>query len=94
MAYLCTECKRKHHSGKIFNDHKRFKKVKPNEIPFNKLLDFDYNILPAIAQRQIVIYARKMAWDRKKNGCNQRQMYIQQINKVILRYDTETPILL
>ncbi len=94
MGYFCTECKRKHHSGKIYKEHKHLEKIKIDDIPYKKVINFNYDLLPNIAKRQIMVYVRKMAWDRKSNQSKQREMYIQQVNKVILRYDTETPIIL
>jgi len=94
MAYFCTQCKRKHHSGKIYKEHKHLQKSKPNGVPCKKVLPCNWNLLPPIAQRQIMSNIRKMTWDKKSNGSRRREMYVHEINKVILRYDNDIPIIL
>lgn len=92
MGYFCTQCKRKHHSGKIFEQHKHLKQIEPNGIPTKKIINVDWKLLPNIAKRQIRHYINKLAWDMNCNGSNRKEMYIHEINRVILHYDNEIPI--
>lgn len=86
-TYFCTECKRNHRHGKIWEEHLRYKKTKLDNIPRKKVVQYDWSFLRDIAQRQIMSYIRKMAWDKKNNGSRKREMYIHEINKVILHED-------
>lgn len=87
--YYCSKCKRKHRSsGSFYKKHLKYKETKIEKIPSDKVISYDFENLPEIAQRQIKQYARKMLLDKKCNYGKKKEMYIQQINKVILR---ETP---
>lgn len=84
-TYFCTECKKNHRCGKIWEDHKRFKKIKQEDnVPRKRVVDCDWDFLPEIAQRQIMSYLRKIDWDRKNNGSRKKEMYVHEINRVIL----------
>ena len=85
MSYYCPNCKRNHRPGaKIYNKHLHLKKVEEDKIPSYKVISCNYKSLPKIAQRQIEHYILKMAWDKRKNFSKKRQMYIREINRVIL----------
>ena len=94
MAYFCTQCKRNHHSGKIYKEHKHLQKSKPNGIPCDKVLPCNLNLLPQIAQRQINTNLEKILLDSKQTYGKWEKVYIKQINKIILRYDNDIPIIL
>lgn len=94
MSYFCTQCKRKHHSGKIYKKHKHLQKIEKETIPYKKVLRCNWNFLPPIAQRQITHYIDKILLDKKLNYSSHIELYVQEINRVILHYDNETPIIL
>ena len=58
--YFCNKCKRRHRSGKIYEAHREFEKKEEDEIPSNKIIKCDISTLKNIAQRQILVYLRKM----------------------------------
>ena len=91
-TYFCTECKRNHRCGKIWKEHKRYKGTEPDNVPTKKILEHDWNLLRPIAQRQIMHYARKISWDAKNNGSGRREVYIHEINKIILHEDNDIAI--
>ena len=86
-TYFCTECKSNHRHGKIWEEHKKYRKGKTDNIPIKKILKCNWNFLRPIAQRQILHYVNKLVWDRKNNGSDHREMYIHEINKIILHED-------
>lgn len=85
MSYYCPNCKRNHRpSTNIYKKHLHLKKVEEDEIPSKKLISCVFSDLPKIAKRQIDHYLQKMVWDKRKNFSKKRQMYIREINRVIL----------
>ena len=83
--YLCSKCKRNHRpSSAIYKKHIKWQKIETDEIPCNKILSCNIKLLRGIAQKQIDYYLSKLLWDKRHNGYNKREMYIHQINKVIL----------
>lgn len=83
--YLCSKCERKHRpSSAIYEKHINKQKIEIEEIPCNKILFCKIELLRGIAQRQIDIYLNKLLWDKRHNGYNKSEMYVHEINKVIL----------
>ena len=76
--YYCTECKKKHRCGKIYQDHLQFKKVEKKEYPSDKIMKFNIDSLRPIAQRQITKYLEKIKLTPKMRG-----VYISKINELI-----------
>jgi len=78
--YYCTKCKRKHKTGKIYNDHLEFQEQEETEIPSNNILLNREGImsLRPIAQRQIARLLKRLKLT------NRRSLYIREINKVIM----------
>lgn len=84
--YFCPECKRKHRpSGSIYKKHLKYKKVEVEEIPSDKVFSYNFKSLPEIAQRQIRQYARKIQLDKEHNHSKWKEVYIREINKIILQ---------
>jgi len=82
---MCRKCKRNHRpSSAIYSKHIKLQVRESSEIPSNKVISCNLKLLSIIAQRQINRYLDKLLWDKKSNGSNKREMYIQEINKVIL----------
>ena len=81
--YYCSECQRQHRSGKIYQEHLIFKAKKEIYIPSDKILEFSYsefkNGRRALARRQISNHFRQIKLNPR--WCD---MYIQQINRVIM----------
>lgn len=77
--YYCTKCKRYHYRGKIYKEHKlyREKRNKPIFYLRNGIVDFNFNELRPIAQRQILTLIKRM------KETNNKEMYIEQLNRVI-----------
>ncbi len=93
--YHCPKCKRNHRPGtNIYNKHVHLKKVEEDETPSDKILSCDYNSLPNIAKKQIAHYFLKMEWDKRKNFRKKREMYIREINRVILEEDHDNNMLI
>jgi len=90
-TYFCTDCKKNHRSGKIYDEHLQYKEEEKEIIPSKKLLHA-YS-LSEIAKRQIMHYIDKMIWDEKFNHSKKREMYITEINRVILHEDNNNYII-
>lgn len=83
--YFCPKCKRNHRqSSSVYKKHQQFEKVESDNIPSKKVISCVFSTLPAIARRQIKVYIRKMVWDKNNNFSKKREMYIKEINRVIL----------
>jgi len=82
---MCRKCKRRHRpSSAIYQKHINEQVLENDKIRSNKVISCNLKLLSYIAQRQINRYFDKLLWDKKYNGSNKREMYIQEINKVIL----------
>lgn len=81
--YYCNECKKRHRSGKIYQEHLKYRSKDEIYIPSDKILQFSYdefkNGRRGLAQRQIENHFRQIQFNPK--WCD---TYIQQINKVIM----------
>lgn len=88
--YFCPTCKRNHRPSKssIYQKHIKFKKVEADEIPSDKVISYNFESLPEVAKRQIKRYAHKILVDKERNYSKWREVYIKEINKIILH---ETP---
>lgn len=91
-TYYCSECKGNHRHGKIYEEHMRYKRSEPDNVPSKKILKCNWDYLRPIAQRQIMHYARKMLLDKQNNGSSRKEMYIHEINKVIMHEDDDIVI--
>lgn len=94
LKYFCSKCNRFHYRGEIYDKHLEYKEEelkkkdtskfigkkskKKKKIPSDKVINFNYESLRPIAKRQIDRLYKKM---RKTNN---KELYIFQINKVIL----------
>jgi len=88
-VYYCPKCKKNHKSpSSIYKDHIEYKKVEVEEVPFDKVIPYQFNNLPEVAQKQIKRYARKILLDKEHNYGKWKEVYIREINRIILR---ETP---
>ncbi|MBN1802573.1 MAG: hypothetical protein JW891_13760 [Candidatus Lokiarchaeota archaeon] len=90
--YYCSKCKKNHIRGKIYKDHLKYqekivKKSKTNcnkkdqkkrKIPIDKVIEYNYNKLRPLAQRQIDRLLKKL------HNTENYQLYIYQINKLII----------
>jgi len=83
--YFCSKCNRHHSRGKVYEDHLNYrgKKNKKNQkvkrsIPSDRFIEFDFDELRPIAQRQIRTLVMKM--HHTKNF----SLYTKEINKIIL----------
>ena len=87
--YFCPNCKRKHRpSSSIYKKHLKYKKRETDDVPSDKVLPYNFENLPEVAKRQIRRYARKIILDKERNYGKWKEVYIREINKIILH---ETP---
>lgn len=77
--YYCKKCSRYHYRGKIYKEHKLYKKKKSNSDSYSRsrIIDFNFKELRPIAQRQVLRLIMKMKATDKK------EMYIEHLNRVI-----------
>jgi len=66
-----------------------YRQIENDDVPCQKVIDFIWENLPKIAQRQIMHYINKMAWDEQFNHCRNKEMYVREINKVILHENND-----
>lgn len=80
--YKCLLCNQTHYKGKIYKDHRKYDL---NNIPNNRIIDYDNKDLRSIAKRQIGIWINKIN-KIKNNPLNSSRvdLYYQEINKIIL----------
>lgn len=75
--YYCSECKKRHKSGKIYKDHLQFKNHETKKYPSDKIQEVDFQ-LRSIARRQIGHYLEMIEYQP-----NWRGIYISKINQLI-----------
>ena len=94
MSYFCPKCKRKHRpSSNIYKKHLKWKKVKKNNVPSDKVLPCNYKHLPRLARDQIDQYINKILLHRKMKYGKWEKAYIREINRIIL-HETQDSFLL
>ena len=85
MSYFCPTCKRKHRpSSAIYKKHLKRKKAKKSNVPCDKVLPCNLKRLSITARMQIDVHLNKIHLDKKYNYGKWREVYIREINKVIL----------
>lgn len=75
--YWCTECNKKHKSGKIYKEHMKYKYIEKPEYDNKKIQKIDFK-LSEIAENQIISHINKMLWHPLR-----RDFYISKINELI-----------
>ncbi|TFF90894.1 MAG: hypothetical protein EU548_00660 [Promethearchaeota archaeon] len=76
--YYCTECKRYHYRGKIYQEHLSYKKKKDiNSLKKNEIDSLDLERFRPIAQRQISRLLIKM------ESTGNHELYSNEISKII-----------
>jgi len=77
--YFCSECKKLHKNGEIFEAHKKYYMKKDEAIPSDKILEADLTKLKEFSKRQL-----KSLMDRMKWNPNKTDLYTKEINKLLI----------
>ncbi|MFX0018951.1 MAG: hypothetical protein ACFFAF_09495 [Candidatus Hermodarchaeota archaeon] len=77
--YYCKKCKRYHYRGKIYKEHRQHRKIRNKSTSYlkNGIINFNFEELRPITQRQVLTLIKKM------KETNNKEMYIEQLNRVI-----------
>ena len=74
--YYCTECERRHKSGKIYKDHMKYKFVEKKEFNSEEIQKVEFP-LRGIARRQIANHLAQIKYTGR------RGIYTEKINELI-----------
>lgn len=77
--YFCLKCKKNHHSGKIYYEHKEHIGKKDDLIPTDRIIEADLTNMREVADRQL-----ERLLKRRELNPNRFELYTKRINELIL----------